>query len=149
MVLKHEVKFMNLFGTLHCKLSDSKTAVYVPILRLVDTILRYRFHLWYAQNANCINFSSYAAGGQISSPACKTYFESVKSARISLSTRATQVNNTCHGERSLQNLGIDVADPIPITNSHARMKKYIIPTIYYFKQYKVAQAVVHHTSNVI
>lgn len=42
MVFKHEDEFVNMFGTLHYKLSKGNTTAYVPFLQRVDTILCYR-----------------------------------------------------------------------------------------------------------
>lgn len=40
MVPKHEFKFVNTFGTLHCKLSSNATNAYFPVLQQVGTIMR-------------------------------------------------------------------------------------------------------------
>lgn len=56
MVLKNKDEFLNLFVTLHRKLSNNYTAAYYPVLKQVDIILRCHWDLAQTQARNFYKF---------------------------------------------------------------------------------------------
>lgn len=56
MVLKNKYYFINLIDTLHCKLADNSTAIYIPILKQVGTIICYHTDLCHTQAFNLYKF---------------------------------------------------------------------------------------------
>lgn len=45
MLLKHEDEFLNIFGTLHWKLTGNNTAASVPVSQRVEIILLYHWDI--------------------------------------------------------------------------------------------------------
>lgn len=66
---------------------------------------------------------------------------------VRLSSRTTKLVISITAKEPFSNWVIDVVGPMPTTKNNAHAKKYIIATVYYVTQWKIAHAVVQSTGN--